>query len=350
MQWSSFIEVLKDDEVFAILLWVSFGFALREQFSTAAYEWSVLTGRRRRRWIHVIYFGAKIAYWCAISTSIVSLYTVHRVDCEALFYAIKALLALSTVASSTLLACRAAVVHNERRTRCIAVALLTVFGVGVAASWFYQITRISAFWVPRSDKPWTEGSCILPPIHSSEVIAPAVTAAFDFMVLLIVLHGIYRLDAEHTVVGKRLLRHNIIYVIIILLLNAISLGFLIADLNPVMSLILTWPLITASILLSTRLHVELAESVGTPTGAYVGSPPDSDPERRGESKGQRESVRSGDLHSGSGGAGAGCERLGYRSFQLSRPVSAPVLRPADFARCPTAVTAEQRSPDDSVDD
>ncbi|KAL9934970.1 hypothetical protein V8E36_006046 [Tilletia maclaganii] len=294
MNWSSLNEILKDDEVFNTLLWVSFGFALREQVSTAAYDWSILTGQRRWRWIHFVYFTTKIAYWAAVSTVITLVHAVRRIDCEAVAYLSKTATAFATITSSALLACRAVAVFDRHQHRRTFVILFTVLGLGAAASSFYQISRVDTFWVPGIGKPWTEGACALVAFRPDDIIAPSVTAAFDFIVLMLVIHGIYSLRAEQTAVGKRLLRQHAIYVVIVVLITATSLGFLVARLNPIMRLILSTPLSTVSMLLSTRLHVELAESVSTPTDTSP-FPSDSDSKRAaGWSGGLEDVARSGE--------------------------------------------------------
>jgi len=269
MKWFSLTELLKHYEVFNILLWVSFGFALREQFSTAAYEWSVLIGRRRRRWIHVVYFISKVTYWIGISLMIVGTNTLYRVNCQVVAYLGKAAIALSTLGSSTLLASRAAVIYHQSRYRRTAITLLAVLGLGIAASWIHQISQVNSFWVSGAGKPWTRGSCVILNIRLDEATAPTVTAAFDFIVLLIAIHGIYSLKAGGTAVGKRLLRQHVIYVSVIVIFNAVAIAFLVANVDPVMRLLMGAPLITASMLLSTRLHVELAEPMATPVESPV---------------------------------------------------------------------------------
>ncbi|KAL9934967.1 hypothetical protein V8E36_006043 [Tilletia maclaganii] len=262
MEWYSPAEILRDYEVFSTLLWVSFGFALREQGSTVAYEWSVLSGQRRRRWIHLIYFTSKIAYWMSMCLLLVGIYTVHQIDCRAVAFTVKVFFAVFAASTSALLACRAAAVYTSRRSRRITISLLTVLGLGVAAAWIHQIFKVDAYWVKGTGKPWTEGSCIVSPIKATDIMAPSVTVTFDILVLIIVTYGLYSLEAEHTPVGRRLLRHNILYVTIIFILNAMNVGFCVADLNPIMSLINTGPTFTATMIVCTRLHIELAQSIG----------------------------------------------------------------------------------------
>ncbi|KAL9934968.1 hypothetical protein V8E36_006044 [Tilletia maclaganii] len=261
MNWYSPNELLKQYEVFAALMWLSFGFALREQSTTTAYDWSLLSGQRRLHWIHAVYFITKVSYWITMCLILLGIYSIHRIDCKGVAYGVKVSLAFLTIGSTALLACRVAVVYDRRRARSIAVAILTGLGFGVAAAWFYQISKIDAFWVKGSGKPWMDGACVFAPVPATDVTGPVVTVAFDLLVLIIVIYGIYNLEAEHTPVGRRLLVHNVMYVAMIFIFTALNLGFQISNLNPIMTAMLIGPSTTASMVLSTRLHVELAASI-----------------------------------------------------------------------------------------
>lgn len=65
-----------------------------------SFDWAVITGKRRRRTIHIAYFGAKIAWWCYMVLIMIRYYTANRVDCTANMIAVQVLMGIVNTCAS----------------------------------------------------------------------------------------------------------------------------------------------------------------------------------------------------------------------------------------------------------
>ncbi|KAK0559144.1 hypothetical protein OC861_006734, partial [Tilletia horrida] len=247
-----------DFEVAIILFWLAVGFIVREQFSTARFEWDVITGKRQRRWPQFFYLAVKIAWWAYVATNVLVVYTPHKIDCQASMYTIEALMGIITLCSSVLLACRTICVYQDR-ARIVVITIVTLLACGLAAAWGQGVMSVSAIWIPGGGKPWTEGGCAFTAVSMDYSVKYIITMVFDFVVLMLTVYGVIRLEGSDTKIGYTLIRQGIFYFVVTFVVNALITGFTIAQLNPVMSLILAIPTSAIAITASTRLYMELAE-------------------------------------------------------------------------------------------
>ncbi|KAK0556995.1 hypothetical protein OC844_005712 [Tilletia horrida] len=256
--WSDPMEMKKDFEAAMVLFWFSVGFSLREQMSTSRFDWDVITGKRQRRWPQFFYFLVKLTWWGYVIANIVLVYTRKPIDCQGAMYAIESMMSVITLCSSILLACRTICVYQDF-ARKVVIGIISIFALGLAAAWGQGVNSVGAMWLPGQGQPWTEGACAFTGVRMDYSVKYIVTVTFDFLVLVLTVIGVYRLEGSTTKIGYILIRQGIVYFIATFVVNALIAGFTIAQLNPVMSLILAVPTSAIAVAASTRLYVELAE-------------------------------------------------------------------------------------------
>ncbi|KAE8222489.1 hypothetical protein CF319_g4322 [Tilletia indica] len=258
VNWSEPLVMQQAFEGAIALFWVSVGFSIREQMTTSYFDWDVIVGRRQRRWPQSFFFLVKVTWWVYVTLNIYFVWTTKEIDCQKSIYAIEAMMGIITVCCSVLLACRTICVYQDT-PRKVVIGFVTIFAMGLAAAWGEGITSVSAVWVPGGGKPWTEGACAFTSVRTTYSVKYIVTMAFDLTALLLTVYGVFRLEGSSTKIGHILIKQGIVYFIVTCVVNALITGFTIAQLNPVMSLILAVPTSAIAVAASTRLYVDLAE-------------------------------------------------------------------------------------------
>ncbi|KAL9934954.1 hypothetical protein V8E36_006030 [Tilletia maclaganii] len=260
VDWSSPVQIQKSFEAAIILFWLSIGFTVQDQFSTARFDWDVIVGNRQRRWPQLFYFLVKISWIGYAVINVVLCYANMKINCQATMNGVEAFMGLVTLFSSILLACRTICVYQDF-ARKVVITVVSVMALGLAAAWFEGVTSVTMVWIPGPSpaRPWAEGGCAFAAVSTSYSAKYIVTIVFDFVVLCLTALGVYRLEGSTTKIGGMLLRQGIFYFVLTLFANCLVASFTLAQLNPVMSLMLAVPTSAISVTASTRLYLDLAE-------------------------------------------------------------------------------------------
>ncbi|KAL9934956.1 hypothetical protein V8E36_006032 [Tilletia maclaganii] len=270
--WQDPIEIKKDIAVNEILIWISLGFAVREQMSTSAFDWTIMSGRRPRRWPQLVYFLVKLSYWSCLCCVLLYQFSGRELDCATLFTAMEALSGLVTIFASSLLALRTICVIQDHNARKVVALSLILFEAGLCAAWFFCAGRTKSVWLPTAEswaRPWAPGICYAESLHAPTTIRFIVTFFFDFYIFALTTYGLAKMNATGTRVGEMLFHQGMIYFVVTAASNLLAASIAFAQLNSAMSLMFIVPVMTVSAIASTRLYVQLAE--GTSRGAVVQS-------------------------------------------------------------------------------
>ncbi|KAL9934962.1 hypothetical protein V8E36_006038 [Tilletia maclaganii] len=240
--WQDPIEIKKDTAVNEILIWISLGFAVREQMSTSAFDWTIISGRRPRRWPQLVYFLVKLSYWSCLCCILLYQFSGRELDCATLFTAMEALSGLVTIFASSLLALRTICVIQDHNARKVVALSLILFEAGLCAA---GGRNLSGFRLLRAGpdrghpESATPNRCMLQQLSDSSSI------------------------------GEMLFHQGMIYFVVTAASNLLAASVAFAQLNGAMSLMFTVPVMTVSAIASTRLYVQLAE--GASRGAVMQS-------------------------------------------------------------------------------
>ncbi|CAD6925649.1 unnamed protein product [Tilletia controversa] len=258
VDWHSELVQLQCFETIVILAWLTIGFVLREQIATARFDWEILTGKRERKWSQAIYLFVKIVWWVYVALNIVLVYTFNEIDCNTTMWVLEAFMGLMNVSCSILLACRTVCLY-QGTARKVVTNTLIIFTLGLVAAWGQGVNSITTVWFPGAGKPWTTGMCVWTAVRTDYCVKYIVTIVFDLTVLMLTVYGVMRIEGFTTKIGQTLTSQGIVYFVVTCVVNALITGFTIAQLNPIMCLIVSMPCSGIAVTASTRLYLELAE-------------------------------------------------------------------------------------------
>jgi hypothetical protein len=156
--WNSIEGLFRTEEVLKLLLYYSLGIFSYDCVNTAAFDWSIISGQRARKWPHILYIGVKILFMCYITIYIMFFWFTNEVNCKAYLVTMEILAAIVTVSCSALLACRAVCLYSGTE-KMIVCTVLVVFGSGVAAVWLYGIADIDMVWESLFSTLISSGIC-----------------------------------------------------------------------------------------------------------------------------------------------------------------------------------------------
>jgi len=135
INWNDPAELILDDAILRSLGLVLAGVATWEIIVTSAFDWSILTGRRKWGWPMALYFLCRICLFLGAWATAIENNALSNIHCQALFLIIKVTDALGTCASALILSLRAyAVWGQDRRVG----SILLVLWSGQVALWTYS--------------------------------------------------------------------------------------------------------------------------------------------------------------------------------------------------------------------
>jgi hypothetical protein len=149
-----------------MLIYISFGAFIADTIYTARFDWSLINGAKKRKWMHLIYFGAKLSLFIYFIINFALLWNIKKIDCNAWMISIEFMMGLAVIFSSTLLSFRTIVVNRINGTKVPVTAILVVAGLGLIASWLYGVTDVQTVWLTAAKQAWNDGQCV--PMHIKE--------------------------------------------------------------------------------------------------------------------------------------------------------------------------------------
>lgn len=256
-------------EIAKLFNYVSLGFFMADFVSTLSFDWSMLTGKRPRRWPHLAYFGTKYIWITYMITNLTVLWTVDELDCQLLMDFTELQMGLVVCFSSFLLACRTVCVFDGTARKVI-IGVLIVFGAGLVAAWMQGVADVTSTWSTAAATPWNAGGCTYNAVKTTYWVKYVVTIAFDMLVLTLTSIGIIRMKSSSRI-GDVLIKQGLIYFILTCAANLVVTVLTALRLSPVMSLFMAVPQSTVCVISSTRLYMMLAQQARPRNTAQVNS-------------------------------------------------------------------------------
>lgn len=158
--WTTQAGLLTSNAILNALAYISAGAFLTDCICTASFDWSLLSGKRDRRWMHIFYFGAKVSLTIFLILAIASFWFTYKVDCHTLMYGLEFMMGMAVITSSALLAFRTIVINNCNGTQIPVKAILGVAGMGLIAAWMHGVADVSAIWLVTDIHQWATGVCL----------------------------------------------------------------------------------------------------------------------------------------------------------------------------------------------
>lgn len=244
-----------------VILWICVGITLCEHVSLARFDWSLLTGQRRRRLVQVAYFGAKLTWWPYIAVNIVMNYGKGPYDCHGLIVAIETCMSFIAIFSSILLACRTVCVYQGTARKVVTVAV-TIGALGLTAAWLAGVNDITMAWQEPGLFPWQAGACGPINVPMRYFVKYLITILYDLFVLILTTVGVVRMSASGSSrIGSILVEQGLLYFLVTFLANFLVLIFtLLPNFPPIWNLYWAVPSSAVCVTASTRLYYNLAEA------------------------------------------------------------------------------------------
>ncbi|CAO1621865.1 unnamed protein product [Sympodiomycopsis kandeliae] len=244
------------------ILWICTGITAAEQVALAKFDWSLITGQRRRRLVQLAYFGAKLTWWAYTALNIVMNYGKGPFpSCQGLIIGIETCMSFIAIFSSILLAARTVCVYQGNARKWVTAAV-TIGAMGLAAAWLAGVNDIKMEWSTPGAYPWQDGACGPTMVHKRYFVKYLITILYDLFVLILTTVGVVRMSASGSSrIGAILVEQGILYFLVTFLANLLVLIFTLAPgLPPVWNLFWAIPSSAVALTASTRLYVSLAEA------------------------------------------------------------------------------------------
>lgn len=256
-------------EIGNIISYVAMGFFFYDTILSLPFDWSIISGKRQRRWPQLAYFGAKIFYLAYVAITFYINYAINKIYCKTALQMLEMVMGFVTITSSILLACRTVCVFQGSARKAVSV-ILTVLSLCLIAAWMQGVTDVESAWDPSGAQPWTTGACAFVDISMTYWVKYVVTIIFDLAVLCLTTYGIFRMNGSSHI-GRVLIRQGLVYFIVTLVANLVITIMTTLKLSPLMSLLFAVPQSTTCVICACRLYIELAEESKTThltSGAY----------------------------------------------------------------------------------
>ncbi|KAG8862238.1 hypothetical protein FRB96_001817 [Tulasnella sp. 330] len=250
--WSDPATIASEAVIFNKIIIACLGFLVWETIITFWFDLEVITRKRAFKWPMVVYWIAKYSVLLGTTGVVVSENITTAINCEALFVVTQLLGNTAIGSASTLLMLRTIAVWTRNR---FVMYPIILFALGQWAILLHDVTTVSAEW---SDALMT---CAIKPSPTINLkILYLYTMAFDFGVLVVTSVGLYRLPGRQVSgnhLWSMLFKDGLVFFLVAFTSNLIAVIFVLAELNPIMSIIATIPAASISTVVSCRLFIKL---------------------------------------------------------------------------------------------
>ncbi|EIN09346.1 hypothetical protein PUNSTDRAFT_120595 [Punctularia strigosozonata HHB-11173 SS5] len=244
VDWHSEAELIHDGFISLYLSHALIGLYFWEVVNTMGFEWELLSRRTKFRWPMIFYFAARYSMVAAMIGLLIGLdVNSRKLNCKALWEATDAFSQASVGFSSINLALRVIAIWNQ--TRYIA----GLFGVLILGQWFliFRSLPLTAVYVP-------DFGCAATSVSKTFIAASYVyTMVVDTTILVL---SVYKLGVSlrerNPPLVKLLVRDGVVYFLIVVVFNVVSVTFILLDLNPVLRSMFGLPAGVVSVIASCR--------------------------------------------------------------------------------------------------
>ncbi|OSC97780.1 hypothetical protein PYCCODRAFT_1471562 [Trametes coccinea BRFM310] len=245
VDWKSPQEIANDGAAFGKFMHVLLGLYIWEFVTSFPFDWQFISGKKRFKWPLIFYFAGRYFLLFALVGIAIALNVTKPVNCQALYTYNQVFGNASIGLASINLSLRTMAVWSQSWRVVVPLVLL------ILGQWamLLQGILLNAEWIPG------EGCAITKTKNKMLAATFIYTMCFDFFVLVMAGYklGITSVQTKNRSRIVRLIFHDgLIYFIVAFVSNAIATSFMMANLNPVMSIIANVPAAIASTIVACR--------------------------------------------------------------------------------------------------
>ncbi|KAK7681333.1 hypothetical protein QCA50_015424 [Cerrena zonata] len=243
VNWQSPEEIAKDGEAFDRLMHALLGLYIWEFVMSLDFDWDFVTRKKRFRWPMIFYFANRYFLLFALIGIAIALNVTVPVDCQALYTYNQVFGNAAIGLASINLSLRTMAVWSQ--SRYIVVLLVMI----IMGHWSLLLHGILL------KAEWMNGTCVITNTDNKILAASFIySMAFDFIVLLLTAYKLATptKNAKRSRLMTLIFGDGLIYFIIAFLANLIATVFMLANLNPVMSIVANVPAAIASTTVACR--------------------------------------------------------------------------------------------------
>ncbi|KAG9014887.1 hypothetical protein FRB94_009045 [Tulasnella sp. JGI-2019a] len=245
INWNSPAELAKISSIYAAFVLVLAGVGTWDVLSTLAFDWSIVSGKRKWRWPMLLYFVDRFAMLIHIYAYCVNLNAISYIDCDTVVWMSKITDMIGTCTSSAILALRTTAVWRQKRTVTIPLALASAVQIIL---WGQTMRYSKSIWNAQ------RGVCQI--IQTSPVPLLvgvwSYTMTYDFAILCLCSFKLWRARGQGGIAGL-LLRDGIGYFAATFLTNLVQVILASLALNPIMNIIAVPFTLVVSVIAATTV-------------------------------------------------------------------------------------------------
>jgi len=239
-------EILRDDRIYGATSLALSGVATWEVVVTFGFDWSIITKKKKWRWLMVLYFLCRICLVLQAWTLAVIKNDIAKINCFALSWVILLAQSFGMCASSLILVLRAYGVWGRDRT---IGGILFALSIGQIGLWGFLDSYWTDYWNPSYTLCVPTSQPSKPFIY---IATFSYTMGFDLIILALMLKKLFR-HTKGDGFRTLLLRDGIYYFMVSILACLLVIVFEILNLNLVVAYIPMSICLCGTTIAATRL-------------------------------------------------------------------------------------------------
>ncbi|EJD47798.1 hypothetical protein AURDEDRAFT_113388 [Auricularia subglabra TFB-10046 SS5] len=239
-EWVTFVSLRAANDI----LFIQLGFLVWEFIATLPFDFSFLARARPFTWSYLIYHSTRIAAVASLVCGVKKVAWLSEVDCTTWGYGAFVLGYTALGLAAALLLQRTIAICGLRRWF---FALTVSWYTTNIAVWFYEVSKMSFYWVPGLNVCATNTGV------STNLINISLAAAFDTLCLVSIVVTLRR-GVPGRSLWRLLHQQGVLWFIIVVFGHAISITFLLVDLNqPITEMCLMFSMLN-NVICATRMY------------------------------------------------------------------------------------------------
>ncbi|KAG8857664.1 hypothetical protein FRB96_005682 [Tulasnella sp. 330] len=245
INWESPAELAKIAAIYAAFVLVLAGIATWDVLSTLAFDWSIISGKRRWRWPMLLYFADRLAMLIHLYAYCVNLNAISYIDCDTVVWMSKITGMIGTCISSMILALRTTAVWHQKLYISIPLAL----GSAIQIILWGQTMKFShSVWNSQ------RVACVIEQTSPVPLLIGvwSYTMTYDFSILCLCAFKLWRSRGQGGI-SSLLLRDGIGYFLATFASNMVEVILSAMRLNAIMNIIAVPFALTVSVIAATTV-------------------------------------------------------------------------------------------------